>query len=110
MPGILQQNGIVEMRNRTIMDMVRSMISHSSLLEFMWGDALKTSVYILNQVPSKSMPKIPYELFTGKKPSLRHFHVWGCKAKVRSYNPQLKNLDPITKWILYWILLRFKRL
>ncbi|KAF2322288.1 hypothetical protein GH714_010497 [Hevea brasiliensis] len=29
----------------------------------------------------------------GKKPSLRHFHVRGCKAEVRPYNPQIRKLD-----------------
>ena len=50
------------------------------------GKALRTATYILNQVPSKSIPKTPYELWLGKKPSLRYFHVWGCKAEVRPYN------------------------
>ncbi|RVX07671.1 Retrovirus-related Pol polyprotein from transposon TNT 1-94 [Vitis vinifera] len=47
----------------------------------MWGEALRTVEYILNQVPSKSMPKTPYELWSEKKPSLHHFHVWGCKIE-----------------------------
>ena len=93
MPGTPQQNGVAERRNRTLLDMVRCMLSHSSLPDFLWGDVIKTAVYILNQVPSKSVPKTPYELMTGKKPTLKHFHVWGCKAEVRPYNPQLKKLD-----------------
>ncbi|KAL6346538.1 hypothetical protein AAG906_000156 [Vitis piasezkii] len=76
--------------------MVRCMLSNSSLPEFLWGEALRTAAYILNQVPSKSVPKTPYELWSGKKPSLHHFHVWGCKAEVRPYNPQSKKLDPKT--------------
>nr|CAN83337.1 hypothetical protein VITISV_004574 [Vitis vinifera] len=61
--------------------------------EFLWGKALRIATYILNQAPSKSVPKTPYELWLGKKPNLHHFHVWGCKAEVRPYNPQLKKLD-----------------
>lgn len=38
------------------------MLSNSSLLEFLWGEALRTAAYILNQVPSKSVLKTPYEL------------------------------------------------
>ncbi|RVW60676.1 hypothetical protein CK203_048881 [Vitis vinifera] len=53
------------------------MLSNSSLLEFLWGEALRTATYILNQVPNKSMLKTPYELWPGKKLSLHHFHVWG---------------------------------
>ena len=95
MPGTPQQNGIEERRNRTLLDMVRMLVS-SSLPEFLWGEALKTSTYILNQVPSKSAPKTPYKLWSQKKPSLRYFHVWGCKVEVRPYNPQSKKLDPKT--------------
>ena len=53
MPGTPQHNGIAEMRNRTLLDMVWCMLVNSSLPEFMWGEALKTTAYILNQVPNK---------------------------------------------------------
>jgi hypothetical protein len=72
------------------------MLSHSCLPKFLWGEALKTTTYILNQVPSKSVPKTLYELWYGKRPSLLHFHVWSCRAEVRLYNPHLKKLDPKT--------------
>ena len=39
------------------------------------GESLKTVAYILSQVLSKFVPKTPYELWSQKKPSLRHFHV-----------------------------------
>ena len=58
------------------------MLVNSSLPEFLGAEALKTVAYILNQVPSKSVPKTPYELWSHKKPSLCHFQVWGCKAEV----------------------------
>ncbi|XP_075076904.1 uncharacterized protein LOC142163508 [Nicotiana tabacum] len=93
MPGTPQQNGVAERRNQKLMDMVRSMISNSSLPKSLWMYALKTVVYLLNRVPSKAVPKTPFELWTGKKPSLRHLHVWGCLAEARVYNPQEKKLD-----------------
>ena len=76
--------------------MVSCKLSNSFLPEFLWGEALRTATYILNQVPTKSMPKTPNELWSGKKPSFHHFHVWGCKAEVIPYNPQSKKLDPKT--------------
>ncbi|XP_042521272.1 uncharacterized protein LOC122094734 [Macadamia integrifolia] len=69
-PGTPEQNGVAERRNRTITDMVRSMMSNSSLPEFLWSKVLKIVVYILNRVPSKSVPTTPYELWNGRKPSL----------------------------------------
>ena len=91
-----QQNGIAERRNRTLLDMVRCMVVNSSLPEVLWGETLKTTTYILNQVPSMYVPKSPYELWSHKKLSIRHFHVWGCKVEVRLYNPQSNKLDPKT--------------
>ena len=41
----------------------------------------------LTPVPSKFVPKTLYKLGQQKKPSLHHFHVWGFKVEVRSYNP-----------------------
>ena len=78
------------------MDMVRSMCSNSRLPKSLWTEALKTAVYILNRVPTKVVPKTPFELFKGWKPSLRHIRVWGCPSEVRVYNPQEKKLDPRT--------------
>ena len=62
MPGTLSQNGVAERQNHTLKDIVRSMISHSTLPESLWGKAIKTAVYILNRVPSKAVAKTPYEL------------------------------------------------
>ena len=81
-PGTPQQNGVAEMRNRTLLDMMRSMFSYSSLPSSFWGYALQTAMYILNVVPSKSIPKTPLELWSGRKVSLRHFRIWGCPAHV----------------------------
>ncbi|XP_075101663.1 uncharacterized protein LOC142177101 [Nicotiana tabacum] len=72
MPGIPQQIGIAEKHNPTLMDM------------------------LLNMVPSKVVPNTPFELWMGRKPNLRHLHVWGCPAEARVYNPQENKLDSRT--------------
>ncbi|CAL8152916.1 unnamed protein product [Prunus armeniaca] len=95
-PGIPQQNGMAERRNRTLKDMVRSMFSKNDFPKSIWGEAIKTANYILNRVPSKFVPKTPLEIWTTIKPSLRHLHVWGCKVEARICNPQEKKLDPKT--------------
>ena len=96
MLGTLSKNGVAERRNQTLKDMVRSMISHSSLLESLWGEALKSAAYILNRVPSKVVAKVPFELWTGKKPSIRHLHVWGCPVEAMPYRPNERKLDSRT--------------
>jgi hypothetical protein len=78
------------------MDMVRSMLSYSDLPVKLWMEALKTAVHILNWVPNKSVPKTPYELWIGRKPSLRHLCVWGYHAEAKVFNPSIGKLDPKT--------------
>ena len=69
-PGTQQHDGVAEKRNKTLMEMVRSMISFSLLPNSFWGYALQTAAYILNVVPSKSVPKTPLELWNDHKVSL----------------------------------------
>ena len=51
-PAKPQHNGIAERRNRTLLDMVLSMMSMSELPISFWGYALETTVYLLNTVPT----------------------------------------------------------
>ena len=78
------------------MYMVRKMRSNVNLPQFLWTEALKTAVYIINRVPTKDVQKMPFDLFKGWKPSLRHIRIWGCPSEVKIYNPQEKKLDPRT--------------
>ena len=61
-PRTPQQNGVADRRSRTLLDMVRSMLSYLTLPISFWGYALNTTMYLLNLVPSKSIPKTPVEL------------------------------------------------
>ena len=87
-PGTPQQNGVSKRRNRTLLDMVRSMMSYSDLPNSFWGYAVQTVVYILNCVPSKSVCKTPLKLWNGHKGSLHHFRIWGCLGHVLETNPK----------------------
>ena len=84
-PYTPQQNGVAERRNRTLLDMVRSMMAQANLPISFWGDALLTAAYVLNRVPSKSVPSTPYELWNGNKPDLGNLHPWGCAAYIHKY-------------------------
>ncbi|KAL0303304.1 UNVERIFIED_CONTAM: hypothetical protein Sradi_6198500 [Sesamum radiatum] len=65
-PGTPQLNGVAERRNRTLLDMVRSMMSFTNMPPSFWGYALETEAKLLNIVPSKSVPQKPYEIWHGK--------------------------------------------
>lgn len=95
-PGTPEQNGVVERRNRTFLNMVRSLMCTSGLPKFLWGEALKTANYLTNRTPSKSVSLTPFQIWKNRKPSISHTHVWGCKAKARPYNPQENKLDSKT--------------
>jgi len=97
MYGSPNQNGVTERRNQTLLDMVVwSMLNNYNLSKSLWVEALKTTMYILNYVPAKAIPRTPFELLKGWKPSLKHICIWGCPSEVRIYNSQEKKLDPMT--------------
>jgi hypothetical protein len=56
-------------------------------------EGLKNIVYLLNRVSTKAVPKALFELWTGRKSSLKHLHVWGCPTEARIYNPHENKLD-----------------
>ncbi|KAL0455125.1 UNVERIFIED_CONTAM: hypothetical protein Slati_0851700 [Sesamum latifolium] len=75
-PGTPQLKGVAERRNQTLLDMVRSMMSFTKLPPSFWGHALETAVKLLNIVPSKSVPQMPYEIWHGKPASYKYLRVW----------------------------------
>ena len=79
-PGTPQWNGVSDRRNRTLLDMVRYMMSPIDLPFTFWGYALETAAFTLNRVPSKAVEKTPYEMWTGKRPSLSFLKIWGCEC------------------------------
>jgi hypothetical protein len=82
-PRTPQRNGVSERRNRTLLDMVQSIMSQSDLPLSFWGYTLETVAFTLNRVPSKSVVKTPYEMWTGKSPSLSFLKIWGCEVYVK---------------------------
>ena len=63
--------------------MIRSMMSPTDLPFTYWGYALEIAAFTLNRVPSKAVEKTPYEMWTGKRPSLSFLKIWGCEAYVK---------------------------
>ena len=78
-----QWNGVSERRNRTLLDMVRSMMGLADLPIIFWGYALLTTAFTLNKVPTKKVEKTTHEMWTGKSPSLSFMWIWGCDAFVK---------------------------
>ena len=79
-PGTPRCNGVSEHRNRTLLDMVRYMMSLTDLPQSFWGYALETATFMLNRAPSKSVETTPYELWFGKKPKLSFLKILGLRC------------------------------
>jgi transposase InsO family protein len=91
-PGMPQWNGISERRKRTLLDIIRSMMSNTTLPKMFWGHALETAALTINRVPSKSVEKTPYELWFGKVPNMSYLKIWGCEIFVK--RPTSDKLGP----------------
>lgn len=62
-PYTPQHNGIAERRNRTILNMVRSMLKGKNMSHTFWGEAVMTAAYVLNLCPTKKLgSKVPEEI------------------------------------------------
>ncbi|GJS04091.1 putative RNA-directed DNA polymerase [Tanacetum coccineum] len=82
-PRTPQLNGVAKRRNRTLLDMVRSMMCRATLPISFWGYTLETTTHILNLVPTKKVSNTPFETWKGKRTSLGHIKIWGCEIFVR---------------------------
>lgn len=68
-PRTPQQNGVAERKNRTVVEMARSMMTACNLPKKLWAEAVATAVYLLNISPTKAvMNQTPYEAWKGRKP------------------------------------------
>nr|GEV16535.1 retrotransposon protein, putative, Ty1-copia subclass [Tanacetum cinerariifolium] len=85
-PYTPQHNGVSKRRNRTLLDMFRSMMSQTTLLKSFWDYALKTAARILNIVPTKKVEKTPYEVWHGKAPKLSYLKVGGYPKETIGYS------------------------
>nr|GEZ82329.1 retrovirus-related Pol polyprotein from transposon TNT 1-94 [Tanacetum cinerariifolium] len=75
-----QQNGVVERRNRTLVEAARTMLTFANLPLFLWAEAIATSCFTQNRlIIHKHFDKTPYELINKRKPNIKFFRVFGCK-------------------------------
>eukprot|EP00253_Pinus_taeda_P009922 PITA_09922 len=89
-----QQNGVAERKNRTIMDMARSMLKAKHLPNDYWAEAVNCAVYILNRCRTKAvMNRVPAEAWSGRKQGVTHMRVFGCVAYAHIPDQLRRKLD-----------------
>ncbi|GJQ97490.1 ribonuclease H-like domain-containing protein [Tanacetum coccineum] len=79
----LQQNGVAERKNRTLIEAARTMLADLFLPNTFWAEAVNTACYVLNRVlVTKPQNKTPYELITGKIPIISYIRPFGCHVTI----------------------------
>ena len=82
-PYTPQQNGVVERKNRTLIDMARTMLGEFKTPERFWSEAVNTACHAINRVYlHRLLKKTSYELLTGNKPNVSYFRVFGSKCYI----------------------------
>lgn len=89
-----QQNGVVEHRNQTVVEMAQCLLKSMKVPAQFWGEAVKAAVYILNRSPTKSLNgKTPFEAWFGRKPGVKHLRTFGCVAYAKRVGPGINKLS-----------------
>jgi hypothetical protein len=81
-PYTPQQNGVVEMKNRTLIDMARTMLGEIKTPEQFWSEAVNTACHAINRLYLHRLLKKTYELLTSNKPNISYFRVFGSKCYI----------------------------
>lgn len=75
------QNGVAERKNRTVVEMARSLLKAKRLPNNFWAEAITNAVYLLNISPTRAvLHQTPYEAWKGIKPQVSHLKSFGCVA------------------------------
>lgn len=89
-----QQNGVSERKNRTILNMVRSLLARGKVPKTFWPEAVNWSIHILNRSPTFAVQNMtPEEAWSGRKPAVDHFKIFGCVGYAHIPDEKRKKLD-----------------
>lgn len=90
-----EQNGVAERMNRTLKNLVRSMLIHKGVNKHFWAEALRTAAYVRNRVTSRSIASdtTPYQLWYGEKPDIGHLRIFGSYCWYKLPKQHITGLD-----------------
>jgi transposase InsO family protein len=92
-PYTPQQNGVVERKNKTLLDMAKTMLDEYKTPNWLWAETINTACYSINHLYlHRILKKTSYELLTGKKPNVSYFRVLGANALFLSKEVEILNL------------------
>ncbi|KAJ9544590.1 hypothetical protein OSB04_024297 [Centaurea solstitialis] len=89
-----QQNGVVERRNRTLVEAARTMLAYSGLPLTFWAEAVSTACFTQNRtIITKRFKKTPYHIINQRVPNVKFFHVFGCRCYILNNRDNLGKFD-----------------
>ncbi|XP_071686910.1 uncharacterized protein [Rutidosis leptorrhynchoides] len=89
-----QQNGVVERRNRTLVETARTMLVYSKLPPSLWAEAVTTACFTQNRsIINRRFDKAPYELLFNRRPNVKYFCIFGCVCYVLNDEDNLGKFD-----------------
>ncbi|KAL8104186.1 hypothetical protein AgCh_028427 [Apium graveolens] len=84
-----QQNGVVERKNRTLVEAARTMLQDAKLPTSFWEEAVNTACYNQNRyLINKAHGKSPYSIMSKRNPTVKHIHVFGSKCYILKDNSE----------------------
>jgi transposase InsO family protein len=93
-PYTPQQNGVAERKNRTIFDMIRSMLKTKNMPKEFWAEAMQCTVYVQNLCPHQILEnKTSQEYWTGYNPNVTHLRVFRSVGYAHVPDPRRTKLD-----------------
>ena len=95
-PYTPEQNGVAERYNRTIVQMIRSMLVWAKLPHSFWGEAAMTANYLRNLLPTAKVDQSPEEKWAEQKPDICHLRTFGCLVHVHIPKENRSKLDEVS--------------
>ena len=90
----LQQNGVAERKNRTILNMVCSLLARGRVPKEFCPEAVNWSIHISNKCPTFALRDVtPEEAWSGSNPAIDHFKIFGSIAYAHVPEVKRKKLD-----------------
>ena len=85
-----------------VVGMARSMMKAKKMPTEFWGEAVTTTVFILNRTLTETLKgKTPFEAWHGCKPNVSFLRTFGCVGHVKNTKPHLSKLkDKSTPMVL----------
>ena len=90
------QNGVAERINRTLCDLIRSMLHQKKMPKEFWAEALSVATHVRNRVTTRGLGSdtTPFQVLYNRKPNMSYLRVFGSRCWYNLRKPDIDKLDP----------------